>query len=75
MKILLCIAVHLYSGPIDSGTPVTEMAQSCKQVSVTAARKSIAKCSAEGAMSCEAIVSKDRSRITLEYKIQATAGK
>lgn len=69
MKILLCLAVHLYAGPIAEGTPVTELAAECKAATLDRVRKQIAKCAAEGAERCEVIVSPSKDRITIERKV------
>ena len=68
----LCVALFLYNGPIEHGTPVTEIAMSCKDVKIAAARAPIAKCAKQGAEKCEVILSADKKRVTLENKVQAT---
>lgn len=75
MKLMICIALHLYSGPIDPSSPVTELAASCKETSINAATKAIQKCSAEGPLVCEVIVSADKKRVTLERKVSITTHK
>lgn len=69
--ITLCIALHLYAGPIQTGTPVTVLANECKAVKVASARKAIATCAKQGAERCEVIIAKDRS-IILENKLSTT---
>lgn len=71
MKIMLCVALHLYFGPVDAiGSKVVELTEECKAVSFEKARKAIQKCAAETPMTCETIIAKDRSRIIIEHKIQ-----
>lgn len=65
MKLMLCIALHLYSGS-DGGT---ELTRSCKEVSVASARKQIDHCVKEGVTSCEVILSADKRTFTIEKKI------
>jgi hypothetical protein len=67
--ITLCIALHLYSGPIAVGTPVTVASESCRRTAVKAASKAIATCARQGALACEVLIAPDRSRVTLENKI------
>ena len=70
MSILLCVALHLYSGPINAQTSVTEVSRSCKSVQVTAARKAISKCQKQGAEQCEVLMSADKKSIIIENKVQ-----
>jgi hypothetical protein len=66
---LLCIALHLYSGPIESGTPVTVVSHECKKASASKIRSAVAKCAREGAEKCEVIVDKPKGQIVLEHKV------
>jgi hypothetical protein len=72
MSLLLCVALHLYSGPIEAGTAVTEASLTCKATSVATARKAIAKCAKQGADLCEVLLSPDHKRVTLEHKVQVS---
>ena len=71
MKLILCIALHLYHGPVAPETQVTVLAEECKAVSLEAARRAIAKCAKQSAERCEVLGPKD-GRILIENKVQVS---
>ena len=63
---MLCIALHLYAGPIAPSTNVIVAMDACHAQTIDDARALIAACSDHGALRCEVIVSK--GVVTLENK-------
>lgn len=69
MLVTLCFALHLYSGPVEAGTPVTELSWSCSQATEKTVQRTIRACNRQGVERCEAIIGKDGAT-TIELKIQ-----
>lgn len=65
--ITLCIALHLYAGPIEPSTPVTVLAESCEQVKLAKAERAIKACAKQGAERCEVLT--QPGRVLIERKV------
>lgn len=67
MHVLLCIALHVYHGPVAPTTHVDELSNACSTIRRNEARKLIEACEAEGSQRCEVLVTE--SHIQIEHKV------
>jgi hypothetical protein len=65
--ITLCIALHLYAGPVQWGTPVYQAGETCNAVTRATAKRATDACAAQGAERCEWFQT-NRTTITIERK-------
>lgn len=72
VKVHVCESVDLYFGPVSAATHSERIANACADVAPSSAAKRMQKCSAQGAESCEVLLSADKSTVFIEHKIQAS---
>lgn len=69
--ITLCIALHLYAGPVMWGVPKYQAGETCSRVTRAAATKATTACAELGAERCEWFQT-NRTTITIERKRSIT---
>lgn len=69
LTIRVCASVDVYTGAIDASHPSTRIAESCRDMTVKAARKAIDACAVQGPEACEVLYTADKKAVLLETKI------